>query len=316
MTTEKIKKLDKETVKKLAKEKNLKPTDIDPSYSHIDGDPAKNERVNFKHWNDLLFGKDDDSDTTYSNLWLYRNPQKVPPFRDDIGSPSATQAKTLGKKYYSEFNPLVAENILNFWSDENDTVLDPFAGRIRGIVAGLKHRHYIGFEITPTAHASTLKVIDEGKDKFDPGFLPIIHLDDSMNIPKYNLPKVDLILTCPPYFTLEEYESVPGQLTDIKDYKAFLDQYKEIMRLSVERLKDNGFCALVVGDYRVVDKFINFDHDTVRIMEELGVQLWDKIILQNINFGWAGIKFGHIKHKRITSKVTEYLLIFKKVPKI
>ena len=310
-----IKKLDKETVKKLAKEKNLKPTDIDPSYSHIAGDPKKNERINFKHWNDLLFGKDDGNDTTYSNLWLYRNPQKVPPFRDNIGSPSATQAKALGKPYFSEFNPLVAENIINFWSDENDTILDPFAGRTRGYVAGLKHRHYIGFEISPIAHASTLKVIEEGKDKFDPGFLPTIHCDDSMNIPKYNLPKVDMVFSCPPYFTLEEYESVPGQLTDIKDYKGFLTQYKEIMRLSIDKLKDNGFCALVVGDYRLVDKFVNFDHDTVRIMEELGVQLWDKIILQNINFGWCGIKFGHVKHKRITSKCTEYLLVFKKIPK-
>jgi DNA modification methylase len=297
------------------KRKKIRPTDINPSYSHIAGDPTKNERINFKHWNDLLFGKDDDNDTTYSNLWLYRNPQKVEPFRDDIGSPSQTQAKKLGKKYFSEFNPLVAENILNFWSDENDTILDPFAGRIRGIVAGLKHRHYIGFEVSPEVHKSILKVINEGKDKFATGFIPTIHLDDSMNIPKYNLSKVDCIFSCPPYHNLEEYESVPGQLSDIKDYTKFLIQMKEIMRLSLDRLKNNGFCCLVVGDYRVKDKLVNFDYDTVKMMEELGVQLWDKIILQNINFGWAGIKFGHVKHKRMTSKVTEYLLVFKKIVK-
>ena len=127
--------------KKTNKRKTPRPTDLNPSYSHIAGDPTKNERINFKHWNDLLFGKDDDNDTTYSNLWLYRNPQKVEPFRDDIGSPSQTQAKTLGKTYFSEFNPLISENIINFWSDENDTILDPFAGRTRGYVAGLKHRH-------------------------------------------------------------------------------------------------------------------------------------------------------------------------------
>jgi DNA modification methylase len=298
-----------------AKRKKIRPTDINPSYSYISGDPTKNERINFKHWNDLLFGKDDDNDTTYSNLWLYRNPQKVEPFRDDIGSPSQTQAQKLGKKYFSEFNPLVAENILNFWSDENDTILDPFAGRIRGIVTGLKHRYYIGFEISPEVHKSVVKIIHEGKDKFDKGFLPIIHLDDAMNIPKYNLPKVDCIFSCPPYHNLEEYESVPGQLSDIKDYSKFLIQMKEIMRLSLDKLKDNGFCCLVVGDYRVKDKLINFDYDTVKMMEELGVQLWDKVILQNINFGWAGIKFGHVKHKRMTSKVTEYLLVFKKVSK-
>jgi len=304
----------KTIVLKETKAKKIRPTDLNPSYSHIAGDPKKNERIDFKHWNDLLFGKDDDNDTTYSNLWLFRNPKKVDPFRDDIGSPSQTQAKKLGKKYFSEFNPLVAENIINFWSDENDTILDPFAGRIRGIVAGLKHRHYIGFEISPIAHKSTMNVINDGKNKFDPTFFPIIHCDDSMNLNKYNIPKVDCIFSCPPYHNLEEYESVPGQLSDIKDHDQFLIQMKEIMRLSLEKLKDNGFCALVVGDYRVNDKLINFDFETVKMMEELGVQLWDKIILQNINFGWAGIKFGHVKHKRITSKVTEYLLVFKKIP--
>jgi len=298
--------------KKTNKRKVPRPTDLNPSYSHIAGDPTKNERINFKHWNDLLFGKDNNNDTTYSNIWLYRNPQKYPPFRDDIGSPSQTQAKAAGKQYFSEFNPLIAENILNFWSDEGDVVLDPFAGRTRSWVSGLKHRRYIGFEISPIAYKSTVKVLEEGKDKFDEGYYPTLYCDDSMNIPKYDVPNVDLILTCPPYFSLEKYESVPGQLSDIKEYNKFLAQYKTIMKLSIERLKDNGFCALVVGDYRIGDKFINFDYDTVRIMEELGVRLWDKIIIQNISFGWAGIKFGHIKHKRITSKVTEYLLIFKK----
>lgn len=296
------------------KEKKIRPTDINPSYSHIAGDPNKNERINFKHWNDLLFGKDDDNDTTYSNLWLYRNPQKVEPFYDPIGSSSQTQAKKEGKKYFSEFNPLIAENIINFWSDEGDIILDPFAGRTRGIVAGLKHRIYIGFDISPIVCKATKEVINLGKDKFDIGFTPTIHCDDALNMINYNLPKVDLIFSCPPYHDLEEYESVPGQLSDIKDYHQFLVQIKKIMKLSLTKLKDNGFICLVVGDYRKNDKLINFDHDIVRIMDSLGVQLWDKIILQNINFGWAGIKFGHVKHKRITSKVTEYLLVFKKIP--
>jgi hypothetical protein len=123
-----------------------------------------------------------DNDTTYSNLWLYRNAQKVEPFRDDIGSPSQTQAKAAGKTYYSEFNPLIGENIINFWSDEGDIILDPFAGRTRCYVAGLKHRKYIGFEITPSAFNSTMKVLEEGKDKFDEGYFPILYNDDTKSV--------------------------------------------------------------------------------------------------------------------------------------
>lgn len=292
----------------------IKPTDIKPDYSYHEGDEKQNDRIKFKHWNNLTFQKQkEEKDTTYSSLWLFRNPQEIPPFKDTIGSKSRTQAKKENKEYYSEFNPLVAENIINFWSDENDIILDPFAGRIRGIVAGLKHRKYHGFEISKKVYDAVMKNIEKGKDKFDDDYIPKLYCDDAINLNKYNLPKADLIFSCPPYHDIEKYESVDGQLSDIKDYNEFLIQFTKIMKLYVEQLKDNGFVCLVVGDFRKNQRLIPFDCDVTRIMEELNVMLWDKIILQNINFGWAGIKFGNIKHKRITSKVTEYLLVFKKI---
>jgi len=87
------------------------------------------------------------------------------------------------------------------------------------------------------------------------------------------------------------------------------------MKIALVKLKENGFVCLVVGDFRREDRLIPFDCDVTKLMEELGVILWDKVILQNTNFGWAGIKFGQVKHKRQTSKVTEYLLVFKKIKK-
>jgi len=294
----------------------IRPTDIDPSYSYHQGDETKNERINFKHWNDLLYQKEnEEKDTTYSSLWLYRNAREIPPFKDTIGSKSQTQAKKEGKEYFSEFNPLIAENIINFWSDENDTILDMFAGRTRGIVAGLKHRKYYGFEISPKVYDATMKVIEEGKDKFDEGYFPTLYCDDALNLKKYSLPQIDLIFSCPPYHNLEKYEGVEGQLSDIDNYGEFLNALKKIMEVSLTKLKDNGFVCLVVGDFRREDRLIPFDCDVTKMMEELGVVLWDKITLQNINFGWAGIKFGQVKHKRQTSKVTEYLLVFKKIKK-
>ena len=297
------------------KQPKIRPTDINPSYSYHQGDDNKNERINFKSWNDLLYEKDKDKgekDTTYSSLWLFRNAKEIPPFKDTIGSKSPTQAKKQGKEYFSEFNPLIAENIINFWSDENDVILDVFAGRTRGIVAGLKHRKYYGFEISPLVHKAVLETIEQGKDKFDKNYFPTIYCDNSLNLLKYDIPQVDLIFTCPPYHNLEKYESIKGQLSDIDNYEEFLNALKSIMNIALYKLKDNGFACLVVGDFRKNERLIPFDCDITKMMEELGVILWDKVVLQNTNFGWAGIKFGNIKHKRQTSKVTEYLLVFKK----
>jgi len=45
----------------------------------------------------------------------------------------------------SEFNPTVADHILRYWSEPNDWVLDPFAGRTRALIAKTLGRNYVGF---------------------------------------------------------------------------------------------------------------------------------------------------------------------------
>jgi DNA modification methylase len=293
----------------------VRPTDINPSYSYHEGDETKNERIKFRHWNDLLFTKGaSEKDTTYSSLWLFRTASEIPEFKDPIGSPSIAEAKRKGVQYFSEFNPLVCENIINFWSDENDVILDPFAGRTRGIVAGLKHRKYFGFEISPQVYNVVKDMIDKNEKCFDEGYKPKLFCDDSFYLDesKYGVPPVDCILTCPPYHDLEKYESVKGQLSDIPDYLEFLHCFELIMKKAIDKLKDNGFACIVVGDFRKDNRLVPFDCDTTKIMESLGLVLWDKVVLQNINFGWASFKFGSAKHKRQTAKVTEYLLVFKK----
>ena len=301
---------------KKEKKQDIRPTDINPSYSYHKGDASKNDRINFKHWNDLIYEKGkSEKDTTYSSLWLFRKAQMIPPFTDLIGSSSPAEAKREGVEYFSEFNPLVSQNITNYWADENNIILDPFAGRTRGIVSGLTHRKYFGFEISPIVHKAVLESINSGKEKFDVGFEPIIYNDDSFNVDKYqDIPIVDTIFSCPPYHNLERYESVPGQLSDIDNYELFLERLKQIMEKCVVKLKDNGFICLVVGDFRKNEKLISFEADTTKMMESIPkIVLWDKIVLQNIDHGWASRKFGSVKHKRIVAKVTEYLLVFKKI---
>jgi DNA modification methylase len=277
------------------------------NYSYNQGDEVANDRINFKHWNDLVYEKDSgEKDTTYSSIWVYRKGKMVPPFVDTIN---------LENPYFSEFNPLVSQNITNYWCDENDVVIDPYAGRTRGIVSGITHRKYYGFEIAKNVYDKVIEVIEGGEEKFDEGFKPIIYNDDSFNIDKYpQIPVADLIFSCPPYWNLEKYPSCPGQLSDIDGYDLFLDRFQLTMEKCCDKLKDNGFICLVIGDFRKDDEFISLDSDVISRMKKINnIVLWDKIILQNTNFGQASRKFGAIKHKRITSKVSEYLLVFKKV---
>jgi len=279
------------------------------NFSFRKGDEKKNERINFKHYNDLLHEKEpDEKDTTYSSIWRYRKGKMIEPFTDKVAEENP---------YFSEFNPLISQNITNFWCDEGDVVLDPFAGRTRGIVSGLTHRKYYGFEISKSTFDKVNDVIQSGKDKFDEGFMPILYNDDSFNMENYNeIPEVDLIYSCPPYWNLEKYPSCDGQLSDIDKYEVFLDRLTSIIEKCSHKLKTNGFICLVVGDFRVNEgeRLLPFDSDLARKIEEIkGIVLWDKIVIQNVNNFIASRRFGAIKHRRITSKVSEYLLVFKKL---
>lgn len=76
----------------------------------------------------------EEKDTTYSSLWLFRKNNKLWKGTKDPIANMSDFRKVRGKNF-SEFNPTVAENIINFWSKEDDLILDPFAGRTRCLIS-------------------------------------------------------------------------------------------------------------------------------------------------------------------------------------
>lgn len=57
-----------------------------------------------------------------------------------------------------------------------------------------------------------------------------------------------LVVTSPPYWTLKKYPSGPGQLGEIEDYEAFLDQLDKVWRECERVLVPGGRVCCVVGD--------------------------------------------------------------------
>jgi len=249
----------------------------------------------------------EEKDTTFSSVWLFRKNRTLWKGTKDPIANISNFRKVRGKNY-SEFNPTVAENIINFWSDKEDIILDPFSGRTRAYISMLKDRNYFGFEISKDVFDKTKEILDAIPSKYR----PFIYNDDSFNIDNYQIPKVDFIFTCPPYWKLEKYESCPGQLSDIKKYEDFLERYKQIMKKSLSYLKDGKYAALVVGDFRLRKKYYTFHIDTIKMMEELGMKLHDLVVIQSVTFDIANKRFGMFKNYKFTAKVHEYLLVFKK----
>lgn len=59
---------------------------------------------------------------------------------------------------------------------------------------------------------------------------------------------VHLVVTSPPYWTLKDYEHSDGQMGDIADYEAFLDELDKVWRHCERVLVPGGRVCCVVGD--------------------------------------------------------------------
>ena len=211
---------------------------------------------------------------------------------------------------FSEFHAGLAEQILRYWSMKGSVVVDPFAGRAtRAVVANKLGRQYEGYEISP----STYKRSKEHFKKL--GVSPKLYNLDGLFLAKNDNDSVDLVFTCPPYHDIEKYESVQNQnqLSDCASYEEFCRHIKcsgyHINRV----LKPGAFCVWVVGDWRCPkgNGFRSFHSDLISLFTQEKLIHHDTIIMKNIS-PFAPLQAGKVASKRYTSKIHEYIMVFRK----
>lgn len=208
----------------------------------------------------------------------------------------------------SIFDPVLCEIVYNWYSPKGGTVFDPFAGgSVRGVVAEMLGRHYIGIDLSE-------KQVDANQMNADAlGVCPVWRCDDSRNADKYIADgTADFVFTCPPYHNLEKYSNHPLDLSNM-DYSVFSEAYKEIIDISCRKLKDNRFAVFVVGDIRnKKGAYRDFIGLTKNAFFDNGLCLYNESILLN-QYGTAPLRAGLIfESKRKTIKVHQNVLVFYK----
>ncbi len=206
----------------------------------------------------------------------------------------------------SEFHAGLAENIINYWSLPGAKVVDPYAGRVtRAVVTTKLDRNYFGYEITPNTHKRALEHFNKLRIN------PTLYLGDGVKLSETSDDFADLVMTCPPYFDIEKYESVEGQLSDISEYSDFMKMMDESAKNCFRVLKEGGFCVWVVADFRKNAKLIPFHSDLIQSFMKAGFDNHDLIVMENIS-PFAAMQLEKAAAKRYTSKVHEYILVFRK----
>lgn len=242
-------------------------------------------------------------------------PQKKPVLEtlvEDKGDPAGTRrsenAKYLPGLRYSRFHPHLAEATILYWSLPNDLIVDPFSGRsTRAVISGHLGRRYLGYEIVPeVAEATQANAVD----KLGSGPVIVLNADGRL-LADVADGYADFVFTCPPYHRLEKYESVPGQLSDIVEYSEFLQSIGLTAENITRVLRPGKFLCWVCADWRDGKAFRLFHKDSLEIFERAGLIPWDIIVIHN-NSPFAALQIGKVAAKRYTSKIHEFLLVFRK----
>lgn len=176
----------------------------------------------------------------------------------------------------SIFDPVLTETMVSWFSAPGDFVIDPFAGgSVRGVVTCRLGRNYVGVDLRKEQIEAN---IEQG-NQLCADIMPVWVNGDSMNIKELACGEYDFMLTCPPYGNLEVYSDDPADISNMSD-DAFDETYSEILRRTVDMLKEDRFAVVVVGNYRDKNGFLrDLVGITVKAMESAGACYYNDFVI-------------------------------------
>lgn len=171
----------------------------------------------------------------------------------------------------SNFKPIVAKYLIQRYCD-GERVLDPSIGwSARYIAAYSLGKKYYGIDPAPVAinTEKLARILGDTDSRFFTSGSEVKEIYE-------DLPEVDYVIACPPYFDLESYASVDGQSIDTySTYDEWLNKYwKPTVENCYSKMKDGGKFTLVM-----IEKFEDYylARDMLEIMHEIGLKDYEII---------------------------------------
>lgn len=182
------------------------------------------------------------------------------------------------KSGVSTFDPVLAELVYRWFTpDVGAKIFDPFAGAYtKGMVASMCGYSFTGIELRPEQVA-----VNEAKClELEATNISYIN-DDAVNIVNHlGAATQDLLFSCPPYYNLEIYSTLPNDASNQPSYKDFFEIIQRSFDKAVKCLKKNRFAVIVVSDVRDNNGcYYNLPSDIINLFKRLGLCLWNDIVL-------------------------------------
>ena len=224
--------------------------------------------------------------------------------------PSRGKWATHDAKWRGNWSPYIPRNVILRYSQEEDLVLDQFAGGGTTLVeAKLLNRNAIGVDVNPVAIE---RCVEKCSFEFENTGNVGIRLGDARNLDFIEDESVDLICTHPPYANIIEYsEDIEEDISRLK-VKEFLGAMEQVAKESYRVLKKGKFCAILMGDTRQKGHVIPMSFEVLKIFEAAGFKTKEIIIKQQHNCKATGFwKTNSVKYNFLLL-AHEYLFVFRK----
>lgn len=213
-------------------------------------------------------------------------------------------------RYRGNWSPYIPRNIIKRYSKKDDIVLDQFMGSGTTLIeTKLLERKGIGVEINPNAIKIAKKNLNFNKNR---QYEPRIYNGDARNL--YFIPNdsIDLICTHPPYSNIIKYsQGIKGDLSNC-DIDKFIDEMKIVAKESFRVLKENKYCAILMGDTRKSKHMVPLGFRVMEKYLEAGFLLKEIVIKEQHNCKTTSFWYDKSIQHNFLLIAHEYLFILRK----
>ena len=180
--------------------------------------------------------------------------------------------------YRGNFAPQVPRNLIEMYSDEGDSVLDPMVGAGTTLVeAKLLARHALGIDINPDAAKRAEEAL---KFTHQPPTKQKVVVGDARDLSFLKDDSFDLVITHPPYMNIIRYSEgkIPADLSNISSLPKFCDEIEKVAKELFRLLKPDKYCAILIGDTRKGKHFVPLAFNVMQRFLKVGFVMKEDII--------------------------------------
>jgi len=224
----------------------------------------------------------------------------------------------------AKFPETMAQEFIEFFTKEGETVLDPMAGTGSTLVAALRAgRNSYGIELNPKYAEIACQIIEEEREILGSSIADLkskIINGDASHATEFDFPSIDYVLTSPPYWNMLHakgaetqkkrrsadeldvfYSDDPDDLGNLHNYEEFLEKLVRIYAGLQPILRDRAYLTIIVKNVKKGGKIYPLAWDLGRELGRTYTLKDEKIWLQDnqrlapygLGSAWVSNTFHH-----------------------